>query len=300
MANLDELLVKTSRTFALAIPLLPEPCKLEVTIAYLLFRIADTFEDAAVWPREQRLAALGDFAALLSKPDPVRALELTTQWSAARPIEHEGYLELLAETPAVLEALASLSPSARHIVTRHAIRTTEGMAEVVQRTDNRGNLQLRDVEDLKSYCYIVAGIVGELLTELFILDAPQLHAVAGELNQHAIAFGEALQLVNILKDSDDDAEDGRVFLPPKSERGPIFELAREDLRCAKRYVAALHEAEAPAGFLAFTSLPVLLAQATLDRVEALGPGAKVERGEVVAMMAHVHNAIDHHNNPLAI
>jgi len=57
MANLDDLLEKTSRTFALSIPMLPEPTRRHVSIAYLLFRVADTFEDASLWPRARRLAA---------------------------------------------------------------------------------------------------------------------------------------------------------------------------------------------------------------------------------------------------
>lgn len=300
MANLDDLLVKTSRTFALAIPLLPEPCKREVTIAYLLFRIADTFEDAAAWPKHERIAALGEFVELLKTPDLARARALTAQWTASRPIDHDGYMELLAETPAVLEALLACEPRARAVVTRHAIRTTEGMATVVARTDHRGNLQLKDVQDLRDYCYIVAGIVGELLTELFLLHSAQLTGVKSVIEANAVAFGEALQLVNILKDADDDAEDGRVFLPSKTERGPIFALAREDLAKAQAYVAALHEAEAPAGFLAFTALPVMLAKATLDRVEAVGPGAKIDRSEVFGMMASLERAIEAHANPLTI
>ena len=67
-AELDRLLEETSRTFALAIPLLAEPTRRQVTIAYLLFRIADTFEDADSWPRERRIQALADFAALLDHP----------------------------------------------------------------------------------------------------------------------------------------------------------------------------------------------------------------------------------------
>jgi len=50
MTRVEELLEKTSRTFALSIPVLPEPTRRQVMIAYLLFRIADTFEDAAHWP----------------------------------------------------------------------------------------------------------------------------------------------------------------------------------------------------------------------------------------------------------
>ena len=52
---LDGLLVKTSRTFALSIPVLPEPTRREVTVAYLLFRIADTLEDSTLWSRERKL-----------------------------------------------------------------------------------------------------------------------------------------------------------------------------------------------------------------------------------------------------
>jgi len=68
MANLDDLLEKTSRTFALSIPMLPEPTRRHVAIAYLLFRVADTFEDAVRWPRAERLAALDELDRLLTRP----------------------------------------------------------------------------------------------------------------------------------------------------------------------------------------------------------------------------------------
>ena len=67
MENLDDLLEKTSRTFALSIPMLPEPTRRHVGIAYLLFRVADTFEDASLWSRARRLAALDDLAQLLKR-----------------------------------------------------------------------------------------------------------------------------------------------------------------------------------------------------------------------------------------
>src|SRR5207247_4908776 len=60
--------VCSSDLFALAIPELPEPLRREVGVAYLLFRIADTFEDATRWPRADRLAALAAFDRLLGAP----------------------------------------------------------------------------------------------------------------------------------------------------------------------------------------------------------------------------------------
>ena len=58
MTDVDDLLRKTSRTFALAIPMLPSPPREEVGVAYLLFRIIDTFEDGALWPPARRIETM--------------------------------------------------------------------------------------------------------------------------------------------------------------------------------------------------------------------------------------------------
>ena len=295
MANLDDLLVKTSRTFALTIPLLPEPTRREVTIAYLLFRIADTFEDASHWPRERRIEALGRFADLLESED-LRARAAAgagePDWSAAQASTHQGYVELVAEIPAVLEAFATLREPARQEIRTHTARTARGMAEFVARTRDDGTLALRDVADLQGYCYVVAGIVGEMLTELFVLGRDALDPIAPYLHARAARFGEALQLVNILKDAADDAREGRSYLPARVDRSEVFVLARGDLAASAEYVHALQRAAAPRGLVEFTALPVLLARATLDRVEAAGPGAKLQRPEVASIVESMRRALD--------
>lgn len=293
MADLADLLLRTSRTFALSIPRLPEPLRREVTVAYLLFRIADTFEDAAGWPKERRTQAIEDFARLVEAigegaADPeadrwiaARADELAADWTSGEPAsDHGGYLDLLRATPEVLAAHAAFAAPARGIVALHTVRTARGMADFVARHDDSGRLQLTDLEDLRSYCYVVAGIVGELLTELFVLEEPQLFPVAEALRQRADRFGEALQLVNILKDAAADARDGRSYLPPGVGLEAVFALARHDLETAGEYVRLLQEGGAPAGLLAFTALPIELAWRTLERVESEGPGAKLGRDEV--------------------
>ena len=55
------LLPSVSRTFALAIPALPEPLADEVTVAYLVCRAADTIEDRPDLPDETRRAAFAAF-----------------------------------------------------------------------------------------------------------------------------------------------------------------------------------------------------------------------------------------------
>jgi farnesyl-diphosphate farnesyltransferase len=287
---LDDLLVKTSRTFALSIPALPEPTRREVTVAYLLFRIADTLEDSTLWPREQKLEELERFGALLDAPSPATAQALGPAWVAEPPVKHAGYVELLSEIPAVLQAHQALSEPARAQVARHTRRTVDGMSSFVAREES-GMLRLRDLPDLRAYCYAVAGIVGEMLTELFVLGDGRLKAIAPRLRRDAATFGEALQLVNILKDSATDAGEGRFYLPPALDRADVLALARSDLGTAGRYSLRLHEAGAPRGLVEFTVLPVLLAWATLERVEEQGPGAKIDRDQVRSLVARMHDSL---------
>jgi len=290
VADLLDLLEKTSRTFALSIPPLPEPTRREVTVAYLLFRIADTFEDATHWPPADRIAALGDFGFLLRNGTRAEAERFGQAWTRAGVSRHAGYRELIAETPFVFEAFAALRPEATAILRAHVVRSAEGMARFVGRTDDRG-LTLDSLDDLKAYCYAVAGIVGELLTELFLLEEISLRSVAAGLRSRARAFGEALQLVNILKDSDEDAAEGRRYLPPGVARPEVFALARQDLGTAEEYVETLAAHGAPAGLLEFTGLPVALAWAALEAVEARGPGAKIGRPEVLRIVQRVRTAL---------
>ncbi|MEO8432294.1 MAG: squalene/phytoene synthase family protein [Acidobacteriota bacterium] len=284
-ADLDRLLAETSRTFALSIPLLPEPTRREVTVAYLLFRIADTFEDASHWSVSARRDALAGFGELLRRPSLPDARRLAAQWAADRPSEHPGYVSLVAEIPAVLEDFLSLSPGAIAPIRDHLLRSAEGMAGFVGRTDERGELALASLEELRDYCYTVAGIVGEMLTELFLLGRSGLEAGAPVLRPRARLFGEGLQLVNILKDSDSDAAEGRRYVPDSLPRAEVFVLARRDLEAAGEYILELQARGAPSGILGFTALPVELAWATLERVEVSGPGARISRPEVAAIAA---------------
>jgi farnesyl-diphosphate farnesyltransferase len=291
MSRIDELLEKTSRTFALSIPLLPEPTRRQLGVAYLLFRIADTFEDAAVWPQERRVAALRDFDELLRDPQLERARTLGTAWAAARPIDHDGYLELLGDTGVVMAAFAELDPDARDIVRRHTLRTTAGMADFVARSQD-GELRLTSLAELREYCYIVAGIVGEMSTDLFLLGREIASDLAAALRERAPRFGEALQLVNILKDSAVDSDEGRRFLPPSVDREEVFALARADLQVAAEYSNDLQAAGAPRGVVAFCALPVRLAHAALDAVQRHGPGTKVTREDVFAIVGELNAALD--------
>jgi farnesyl-diphosphate farnesyltransferase len=285
-----DLLQKTSRTFALTIPLLPEPTRGEVGIAYLLFRIIDTFEDATRWTPARRIEVLQRFAGLLDSP-PAAGAELAATCGREPPVDHDGYRELLRKIPLVLEEFQRLRPEARAPIRLHLDRSAHGMAEFVARSDAPGGLELTTMEDLRRYCYAVAGIVGEMLTELFLLGSPSLAPVADDLRSRAAEFGEGLQLVNILKDVKPDAAERRVYLPSGKHSNEVFALAHADLDAAATYTETLHSAGADTGVVAFNTFIVRLAVASLQALRDKGPGAKLTRLQVAKIGAEVSRAV---------
>src|SRR5882724_1993691 len=292
-----DLLSRTSRTFALAIPLLPEPTRTALATAYLLFRVADTIEDAATWSQDTRVTALRELVLILRTADKAGAQRASRRWLAEEITAHPGYHDLIAAFPDLLQELSTWPPARAALLREHAARTAEGMGHTLLDADTAGHFRLTSLSALRRYCYVVAGIVGELVTALFLFDEPRLVAVKSALVSNERAFGEALQLVNILKDERADAEEGRVYLPPGVARQDVIALARADLLQARAYIQALRDGRAPSGFVAFTSLPVELATRALSAVEDRGTGAKVPREEVLALLRQFQSTASSAQSP---
>jgi phytoene synthase len=72
--------------------------------------------------------------------------------------------------------------------------------------DAAPRLRMTDLAQLEYYCDRVACAVGRLCTRVFGVDLGQGDAVAA-------ALGQALQLTNILRDVQEDAERDHVYLP---------------------------------------------------------------------------------------
>jgi farnesyl-diphosphate farnesyltransferase len=263
--------------------LLDEPLATDVGLAYLLFRIADTLEDAPKWGRDVRMTALDSFGEWLVGAHAERAwLDAV---AATPPTDDAGCLALIARAEGVRTSVAHRGHDLAMAMTMDVVRTSSKMAEFVARQTEGGGLVLRDLEDLREYCYAVAGIVGELLTEMFLRRDPALEPERDALMDLAPAFGEALQLVNILKDAPSDAGEGRLYIPPGVDRAEVVILARADLVQANDYIALLERAGGSPRIRAFCTLPVRLAEATLERLDA--GASKLSREEVMSIFATV-------------
>ncbi len=210
-----EVLPSVSRTFALNIPVLPAPLDRAVTGAYLLCRIADTLEDEV--PGAAAGALLAELARLVRLPEgwATDAARFTREASAAlRPEAPSAEVLLLQGTPRVLESLAGMEAPVRE----HVAVCVETMAAGMERMGQHGRvagggLGLRDLNETLEYCYYVAGVVGQMLTGLFAWYSPAVTRKLSQLQARAVAFGNALQLTNILKDVREDMVRGSCWLP---------------------------------------------------------------------------------------
>lgn len=205
----QQLLPGVSRTFALTIPQLPKPLREVITNAYLLCRIADTIEDDSTLSSSLKAHYHEQFRAVLSAqyPSAKFAEELSPQLSVHTPI-HER--ELIQNIPAVIRCLRSFSSFQQQSLQRCVNIMSTGMPEFQRRVSLEG---LENTPELDRYCYFVAGVVGEMLTELFCDYSAKIAKNKEKLMSLAVSFGQGLQMTNILKDFWEDRQRGVCWLP---------------------------------------------------------------------------------------
>ena len=198
-----------SRTFALTIPVLPGHLADVVTNAYLLCRLADTIEDDVGLDDGQKSTFHRRFVAVVegrdNADDFARALEPLL---SSRTLADER--DLVANTASVIRVTHSFMPAQRDALTRCVSIMCKGMPEFQRNRSLRG---LEDLDEMGRYCYYVAGVVGEMLTELFCLHCPELAVQRERMLRLAVSFGQGLQMTNILKDIWDDRQAGTCWLP---------------------------------------------------------------------------------------
>ncbi|MCP5151269.1 MAG: squalene/phytoene synthase family protein [Ectothiorhodospiraceae bacterium] len=198
-----------SRTFALTIPQLPPGLRAVVANAYLLCRIADTIEDAPSLDVAQKRGFAERFIAVVGAGEPADAFAAALHPrldAAMSPAERE----LVAECARVIRVTRGFTPRQQRALERCVRVMSRGMAEFQQAASLGG---LADQGEMDRYCYHVAGVVGEMLTELFCDYSPDIEANGSGLRKLAVSFGQGLQMTNILKDMWEDRARGACWLP---------------------------------------------------------------------------------------
>src|SRR6185437_3873674 len=205
----NRILPHVSRTFALTIPQLPPALRTPVTNAYLLCRIADTIEDETPASASTTLVLQQRFVAVVCEREEADMLarDVAPQLSERTlPAERD----LVLNMKRVVGITTRLGDTERVAIQRCLDIMCHGMHQFQQTASLRG---LERSTDLDDYCYYVAGVVGQMLTELFCAYSPEARARRTELHDLAVSFAQGLQMTNILKDVWEDHHRGACWLP---------------------------------------------------------------------------------------
>jgi farnesyl-diphosphate farnesyltransferase len=205
----DEILPHVSRTFALTIPQLPSGLRTAVTTAYLLCRIADTIEDEPALSPPETLGFLQRFSAVLSGQGDAKLLARDIEQRLSdRTLPTER--DLVSNMERVLGVMSRLNEPQRAAIRRCVQLMCSGMPRFQFSASLKGLAHSTDLDD---YCYYVAGVVGEMLTDLFCDYSPEIARRRAELSAIAASFAQGLQMTNILKDVWEDRSRGACWLP---------------------------------------------------------------------------------------
>ena len=304
IAYQTKILQGVSRTFALNIPQLPAALRDVVGNVYALCRIADTIEDdPALSPAQKRVFSERFVQVAAGRADGApfsRELGALLSASSTGPER-----DLVANTARVVRVTRGFSPAQRRAVERCVRIMSRGMAEFQQHRAPDG---LDDVPHLNRYCYHVAGVVGETLTDLFCDYSSEIRRRRRDLFPLSASFGQGLQMVNILKDVWEDRRRGACWLPRDVFLAAGFELrslspggaapgfveglsalvgiARRHLDDALRFALIVPRHET--GIRRFCLWPLGMALLTLRRIHAApafrsGQDVKISRRSVRAV-----------------
>jgi phytoene synthase len=133
-----------------------------------------------------------------------------------------------------------------------------------------------DFAGLSRYCHLVAGVVGEVASNIF-------GRSSDATVQYAHTLGLAMQLTNIIRDVGDDARRGRIYLP-------VSELQRFDVKANEILARA-----APYGysdrFTALMKFQAERAHRTYDDALALLPEVDRVTQKPGLMMANIYRTL---------
>lgn len=226
------ILPRVSRTFALTIPQLKPRLRSVIGNAYLLCRIADTIEDERALPADVKQEFHDRFTRVVaSTEDPHSFARDLAPLLDGNTLDAER--DLVANTASIIQVTDGFNLAQREALARCIFTMCTGMPDFERHASITGLANMREMD---RYCYFVAGIVGQTLTELFCDYSPRIAEQRDGMAKLDVSFGQGLQMTNILKDFWEDRDRGVCWLPKD-----LFAQAGVDL-------ASMHRRNIPAGF----------------------------------------------------
>jgi farnesyl-diphosphate farnesyltransferase len=214
---LKHVLKRVSRSFYLTLAILPRAVRLQIGLAYLLARAADTIADSGELDDAVRLECLGRLKRQLWGNLP--------NWEEIHKIQERVILKqsnpderrLLEELERCFRIFYGCHPNDRSEMARVLTVLIGGMEfDLRQFPGMNGQTvhALHSIQDFEYYTYAVAGCVGEFWTKMICTHLPGFRKWdQSRMIPLGIRYGKGLQMVNILRDLPKDLRKGRCYIP---------------------------------------------------------------------------------------
>jgi farnesyl-diphosphate farnesyltransferase len=218
-AYIGDTMHKVSRSFALVVPYAEPPLNHYLAAAYLLCRVVDNVEDC-LQPFDWKQVRFSEILHLLREPH--AATEVLSYWRSENwpgLTVDEWQLMTSDDAQILWQVYASIPDESRESICRWISSMTIGLSQLdlpdsAPRFVCHGDTKLTATPaDYDEYCYLVAGTVGHMSSELVIQHYQLSDGVANELLVTSEACGRALQKTNIVKDFTKDLFRNICYLP---------------------------------------------------------------------------------------
>ena len=229
--ELNTLLKNTSRSLYLSVKMLPPPIRPAFGLAYLLCRYADTIADTALLPAPRRLYWVEKFPQLVREENTAEQETLARELSGTSDNPYEA--ALITHLTDCLTALKKIDPALKPYIYDVVQAVCEGMKIDLTTFPSDGGgapAAFNTPQELALYCRLMGGKPGLFWSRLIY------HTEAVKLPKETFfelgeKIGDALQIVNILRDLPKDIQNGRCYFPRTDLHD--FNLTPADLKLKK-------------------------------------------------------------------
>ena len=211
--DLNTLLKNTSRSLYLSVQLLPRAMRPAFSVAYLLCRYADTIADTALLPAPRRLYWITRFPSIIETQPTEEITQLAREIEGGSDNPYEKIL--IQNLRPCLDAFNQISDEQKPFILEVARAVCDGMKIDLQAFPHEKNTSVvafRAAHELENYCRLMGGRPGKFWSQL-ICQTTQIPTDKETFFELGQRVGDALQIVNILRDLPKDLQIGRCYFP---------------------------------------------------------------------------------------
>lgn len=210
--DIKHLLKNNARTIYLSAKILPRQKRKPFTIAYLVCRIADSVADTSLIDAAKRIDFIKQFPILVENYDCQTAQKMALDFlSKAGENIYKNEAELLKNIDLCIKEFKTLKKENQKIILEVLRAVCKAMVQdlIFFPSENSGLIKALPTEqDTLVYCDYMGGQPGIFWAKLEFGKKLKKHT-----QEQALKIGRALQITNILRDIEADAQIGRIYLP---------------------------------------------------------------------------------------